>query len=133
MAKFKPGQSGNPEGRPKGRPDKRTQWRKELEPKGSALVAKAVELALSGDAQALRLCLERLTPAYKPQAEQVSFDLNGETLTEQAQSVLEAVATGQLDPITGKSLIDAIGSLVKVQEVDDIQRRLDALEAKGDQ
>lgn len=127
---FKAGQSGNPAGRPKGRPDKRTQWRKELEPKGKALIAKAIEVALTGDAQALRLCLERLTPAYKPQAEPVQFELKGDTLTDKAESVLDAIADGQVDPITGRALIDAIGSLVKVTDLDEIQRRLDALEEK---
>ncbi|MBB3140214.1 DUF5681 domain-containing protein [Halomonas organivorans] len=127
---FKPGQSGNPKGRPRGRPDRRTAWRNELEPKGKALVTKAVEMALSGDAQALRLCLERLTPAYKPQAEPVRFELKGETLTEKADSVLTAIAAGDLDPATGKELIAAIAGLVKVQEVDEIVRRLEALEGE---
>lgn len=127
---FKPGKSGNPKGRPKGRPDRRTRWREALEERGTELVAKAVELALEGDAQALKLCLDRAIPAYRPAAEPVRFEMAGETLTEQAQSILAAVADGQLDPITGRALIDAIGSLVKVAEVEEIRHRLDALEGQ---
>ncbi|WP_030071022.1 DUF5681 domain-containing protein [Halomonas alkaliantarctica] len=129
---FKPGKSGNPKGRPAGRPDKRAQWRKELEKHGSDLVAKAVELALAGDSQALKLCIDRAIPAYRPTAEPVSFTMQGDTLTERANSILTAVATGELDPQTGKALIDAIGSLVKVTEIDEISRRLDELEARQD-
>lgn len=127
---FKPGHSGNPAGRPKGKADKRAQWRTALEKHGDKLVKKAVELALAGDSQALKLCIDRAIPAYRPAAEPVSFELSGETLTERANSVLTAVAAGQLDPQTGKGLIDAIGSLVKVTEIDDITRRLAELEGK---
>lgn len=128
---FKPGKSGNPTGRPKGRPDKRAQWRNELEKHGSDLVAKAVELALAGDSQALKLCIDRAIPAYRPTAEPVRFEMQGDTLTERANSVLTAVAAGELDPLTGKALIDAIGSLVKVSEIDEITRRLDELEGRA--
>ena len=129
---FKKGQSGNPTGRPRGRPDKRAQWRKELEKHGNDLVAKAVALALDGDSQALKLCLDRAIPAYRPAAEPVKFTMEGDTLTDKAHSILTAVAAGDLDPITGKALIDAVGSLVKVSEIDEISRRLDELEARQD-
>lgn len=126
--KFAKGQSGNPAGRPKGRPDRRTQMRQAFEQQSDALTQKAIEMALDGDAAALRICMDRLTPTIRPQAQPVEFTLSGDTLTEQAQSVLQAVAGGHLDPLTGKALIDAIGSLVKVAEIDDISRRLEALE-----
>jgi Family of unknown function (DUF5681) len=64
---FRKGQSGNPAGRPKGIQDKRVNLRKLLEPHAEALVEKAVALALEGDTTALRLCLERLVPAYRAQ------------------------------------------------------------------
>lgn len=127
---FKTGKSGNPKGRPKGIADKRTAWRQALEPRGKELMTKAVELALAGDSSALKLCLDRIAPSIRPQAEPIRFELHGDTLTEKAESVLCAVADGVLDPHTGKALIDSIGSLVKVSEVDEITRRLDQLEGK---
>lgn len=68
--KFKKGQSGNLNGRPLGSINKRTKLVELLEPHADALVNKAVELALSGDTNALRLCIERLIPKAK------SDDLN---------------------------------------------------------
>jgi len=127
---FKKGQSGNPSGRPKGRPDRRAQWRQALEKHGDDLVAKVVELALAGDSQALKLCIDRAIPAYRPAAEPVRFEMAGDTLTAKAESILSAVSRGEIDPQTGRALIDAIGSLVKVHEVDDIVRRLNDLEGK---
>ncbi|WP_417422461.1 DUF5681 domain-containing protein [Halomonas sp.] len=127
---YKAGESGNPAGRPKGRPDARTRWRKAFEKDADKLIKKAVKLAMDGDTQALKICIERAIPAYRPAAEPVQFELTGDTLTAKAESILAAVAAGQLDPQTGKGLIDAIGSLVKVTEIDDITRRLAELEGK---
>lgn len=125
---FEKGQSGNPAGRPRGVQDARTEWRGELEKHGTELVAKAVKMALDGDSQALKLCIDRAIPAYRPAAEPVTFEMTGDTLTEKAESILTAVAAGEVDPQTGKALVDAIGSLVKVTEIDDITRRLAQLE-----
>lgn len=63
---FKKGRSGNPNGRPLGSSNKRTHLAKLLEPHANALIKKAVELALSGDTNALRLCIERLIPKAQP-------------------------------------------------------------------
>lgn len=127
---YKAGESGNPAGRPKGRPDARTRWRKAIEKDADKLIKKAVALAMAGDTQALKICIERAIPAYRPAAEPVQFELTGDTLTAKAESILAAVAAGQLDPQTGKGLIDAVGSLVKVTAVDDVSRRLAELEGK---
>ncbi len=64
---FKRGQSGNPDGRPPGIPDKRTALRELLLPHADALVGKAVERALAGDASALRICIEPDHPGGKGQ------------------------------------------------------------------
>jgi Family of unknown function (DUF5681) len=61
--RFKPGQSGNPAGRPPGTRNKATESAELLlEGEAEALTREAVELALAGDATALRLCLDRLIP-----------------------------------------------------------------------
>jgi hypothetical protein len=62
--RFKPGQSGNPSGRPKGARHRTTVAIEALlEGEGEALTRKAIELAKSGDMQALRLCMDRLAPS----------------------------------------------------------------------
>ncbi len=66
--KFVPGTSGNPNGRPKGIADKRLQLNQLLESRADELVGKAIELALEGDGNALRLCIERLIPKAKDEA-----------------------------------------------------------------
>lgn len=126
---FAKGRSGNPSGRPKGALGKATRWREALEPHGDQLFKTAVEHALNGDMQALKLCLERISPAIKPSSDPVMFDLSGETLSQKAESVLQAIADGVIDVDSGRKLIGAISDLGRIIEVDSILERLEALES----
>src|SRR5215831_3861814 len=63
---FQKGQSGNPRGRPAGSRNNATlACEALLEGQAEALTQKAVEMALSGDTVALKLCLERIYPPRK--------------------------------------------------------------------
>lgn len=126
---FAAGKSGNPAGRPKGALGKATRWREALEPHGDDLFKVAVEYALGGDMTALKLCLERISPPVKPNSDPVEFSLHGETLSEKAESVLQAIADGVIDVDSGRKLIGAISDLGKIIEVDSILARIEALEA----
>jgi hypothetical protein len=69
-----PGQSGNPAGKPKGTRNRATVAAEALlEGEAEMLTRKAIELGLSGDTTALRLCLERLMPPRKDRS--ISFSL----------------------------------------------------------
>ena len=72
---FKQGESGNPSGRPPGIRDKRTALREPLTPHADALVTKAVEMALAGDASALRICIDHPIAAAKVREEPVQLPL----------------------------------------------------------
>ena len=64
--RFKPGQSGNPDGRPKGARNATTLALEALlDGQANALTQKAIDLALTGDMAALRLCLDRILPPRK--------------------------------------------------------------------
>jgi hypothetical protein len=95
---FEKGQSGNPAGKPKGAKDKRTELRELLRPHAPALVEKAVELALSGDLTALKLCLDRVMPPLKATPECVALPLPGESLLEKGETILTAVSEGRITP-----------------------------------
>lgn len=59
----------NRAGRPKGAVGKYTALKKEMYDNGPKIVSKVVEMALSGDIQAIKLCLERLIPKLKDDGE----------------------------------------------------------------
>lgn len=130
MGRFVKGQSGNPAGRTKGSKDKRTELRALLNPRAPELVDKAVELALAGDNQALKLCLDRLIAPLRSTTPDVSLSLEG-TLPERGEKVLEAMANGELDPVTGSALIGALADQAKLKEQTELEERLRALEGKS--
>lgn len=73
MTKFTKGVSGNPAGKKPGTLSKRSQLVRLLEPHAEKLVMKAVDLALNGDANCLRLCMERLIPKAKSESISIVF------------------------------------------------------------
>ncbi len=116
---FQPGHSGNSAGRPKGSKDRRTQLRELLQPHAEALIEKAVNLALAGDTTALKLCLDRIIPALKPQQEPVTLELPTGTLTEQAAAIFKAVADGEITTDEGTVLIGLLHDQARIQDADE--------------
>lgn len=126
---FRPGQTGNPKGRPKGVPDKRGALRALIAAEAPELVATAVRLAKDGDVAALNLLLARCISPLRPTSDPITFELpRGGSLADQARSILAGIAAGQIDPITGKALVDAVAAVANVTALDEIERRLSSLE-----
>lgn len=128
--RFKPGQSGNPKGRPRLKitaADLRAKLANDLD----LIIDSVVKAALQGDIQAARLVLERVIPAIKPSEQPVQVNMpTGATLTEQGRAVLASVAAGELAPTQGAALVAALGKLAQVAEVDELVRRVEALEGQ---
>lgn len=126
--RFRPGQSGNPKGKPPG-PNKKTLLMQQFENEGVEVARVVVEAAKGGDMQAANIVLQRLAPPLRPRAEKVTFALDPALpLTGQAQQVLVAVAAGEVDPDTGKLLIDCLSAFGGLREVDELAQRITALE-----
>jgi hypothetical protein len=87
-----------------------------------------VAAAKGGDVQAARLILERILPPFKPAEQAIELALAGHTLTDKGKAVLSAVTAGELTPAQGSQLIAAIGTLARVVEIDDLERRICDLE-----
>ncbi len=125
MPRFKKGQSGNPKGRP---PDVSV-LRALLEPHAPALVNKAVELALGGDASALRLCLDRLIPPIKAKDEAVSLGNLSDDLAKGGRTVLQAASTGRITPCESSMLMQGLSAQARIVEIAELEQRITALEA----
>lgn len=128
--RFMQGQSGNPDGKPKGTRHKATQAVMTLlEGETEALTRKAVELALEGDTTALKLCLDRIAPAYKPSARPVMLDMPPpDNLTDTARAFVTAAARGDIPPDIAAQLVSAVASVARVEEMEQVKERLEALE-----
>ncbi len=128
-AAWKPGQSGNPKGRPPGAGEV-AKLRAAIAGQVPAILQSLTAAALAGDVQAARLLLERTLPALKPAEQAQALHLPDGTLTAQGRAVLAAVSAGELAPGQGAALLGAIGTLARVAEVDELARRIEALEGK---
>lgn len=131
--RFAPGTSGNPSGRPKGAKGRATLAAMALlEGEAESLSRKAVEMALAGDSVALRICMERVCPAPKDRALSPRSltlpPLESGTVAQAHAVVISAVVGGRLTPLEGRALSDLLDAHRKAVEVEDLERRLVALE-----
>lgn len=134
--RFKPGESGNPSGRTPG-----SGWvaaaRKALEedwtgkPGQEGIKAILVKKAKEGDMAAIRIVAERVCPPIKAMEPATPINLPEGSLTDRANSVLAGLADGTLNPSQAAQLLQALGAVAKVQEVDELARRIEALEARN--
>ena len=126
---WRAGQSGNPRGRRPGSGEV-AKLRAAIAEHVPVIIERLTAAALQGDVGAARLLLERVCPPLKAAEEAAPLALPDGTLTAKGAAVLGAVAAGTLAPGQGAALLGAIGTLARVVEVDELERRLTALEAR---
>ena len=124
------GTSGNPAGRPKGSGEV-AKARAAIAEHVPAVIAKLVEAALAGDIGAARLLLERTIAPLKASEEKAAMLLPDGSLTDQGKAVIAAIASGDLAPGQGAALLVSLGTLAKLTEADELEQRIEALEAKN--
>ena len=128
-SRWLPGQSGNPAGRRPGS-GRVAHLRETIAEHVPEIIARLVEAAKGGDVQASRLLLERVLPPVRPVEETTPLELPDGTLTEQGRAVMVAVAAGELAATQGAALLASLGTLAKLTEADELERRIEALEAR---
>jgi hypothetical protein len=129
---FKRGETGNPNGRPIGARNKATLAAEALlDGESEALTRKAIDMAMSGDGSALRLCMDRLVAPRKDRP--ISFALppletTGD-IVKAASAVVAGVAAGDLTPSEAMDLGKLIDSFANAMKADDLHKRMEAIEA----
>lgn len=58
----------------------------------------------------------------------IEFQLSADTVTGKAYEILDAISQGDIPPSTGVSLINALSSVMKIEEIGDLKDRLEAIE-----
>lgn len=126
--KWRPGESGNLAGRPKGS-GLSGELRAAIRARAGDIVAAMVERAVQGDVQAGKALLDKCLPSLRPESVAVELPkLARGTLAERAESIMQAVGSGELPPSTAGELVGALATLAKVQEVSELESRIAALE-----
>lgn len=125
---WKKGQSGNPKGKKPGTGELQ-RLRAAIGEHVPEIIQRLVDAAKDGDTQAARLILERVLPPIKASEQTQTINLPDGSLTDQGRAVLLAVAAGEIAPSQGAALLSSIAGLARVAEVDELVRRIDALEA----
>lgn len=132
---FQPGQSGNPKGRPQGALNRATVAAQILlDGEAEALTRAAVELALQGNVQALKLCLERICPARKERPLSLALpDVEGAAdLSRLTAAILGAVARGELETGQAAALASLVTAHGKALELTELEQRISALEKQNE-
>jgi hypothetical protein len=100
-----------------------------LDGEAEALTRKAVELALEGNAAALRLCLERICPPRKERPVSVELPTieGAADLPRLTSAILGAVASGELEPGQAAALASLAADHGKVLEISELRGEIDSL------
>lgn len=103
-----------------------------LEGEADALTRKAIDLALTGDGPALRLCLDRIAPPRKDCP--VSFDLppikTAADTVAASSALLDAVAAGEVTPDEAGRVMALLSAHKALVETGDLEARIAALEER---
>jgi hypothetical protein len=95
-----------------------------------ALTRTLIDLALSGNAKCLQICLDQILPQHEP----IDFKLppinSVAGITAAMAAVITAVNDGKLAPATAGQLVHLIEGYAKAVAAYDVAARLDALEAE---
>lgn len=131
--RFKPGESGNPQGRPTGCRNKVNRALDALaEGEANAIAQAMIEKAKEGDAVAARTILDRVWPARR--SARIQFDLPPISRLNEMPAAIEAinrqVADGDLSPEEGVVIVGLVEAQRRTLESNEIIARIEALEAR---
>lgn len=79
----------------------------------------------AGDSQALNIWANRVLPVQRAMMEPVKFSLpKSSTVLEKTEAVMQAIATGKLPPDIGVSMIQALGTVSRIIETDELAKEI---------
>jgi hypothetical protein len=97
-----------------------------------AITESVIKAAKQGDVQAARVVLDRICPARRGSVVTFKASRGGDAaaLSENFQSVVAAMADGQLSPEEGVSIANVLTQQLRVVETAQLEERLSAVEAQ---
>lgn len=128
---FVKGISGNMSGRPRKIINNFTRVAIELiNEQTEAITKKAIELALDGDIQAIRIIMERILPARKELPINIAIPSikNSGDVLEVNRQILDSVAFGEITPSEGEKIMNMSDKIRMAIDTNELENRLLLLE-----
>ena len=109
MAKYVPGQSGNPSGKPRGALGLPGKLRQALAQEAQGILDAMIQAAKQGDTTAAGLILSRVIPPLRPNHGPVSLPgLADSSPNEQLRQIIGATAAGEIAPDVALVLVSML-------------------------
>lgn len=124
--RFTKGNKASP-GRPPGR-GAVAEMRDKLAQDLDKIIVVLRDQALAGDAQAIRILLDRVLPSLRPVELPTPLDMADGSLAQRANAVVQAVADGTIAPSQAAQIITALAGVAKIVETTDLLDRIEKLE-----
>lgn len=101
-----------------------------MDGQAQALTQKAIDLALTGDLTALRICLDRILPPRKDRPLTFHFPAitNAAEAARTMSAILAAVASGEITPTEASEIGKLVDSYVRAVEATELAERIERLE-----
>lgn len=126
---FQPGNKFG-RGRPKGTQNKSKPGQTLIDEYGEHLVRKCIALAMQGDRSALRMCMERISPARRGALLKMKLPKiqTTEDIGKAAEDLTQAIQRGEITPSEGSLMMNIFESRARVIERVQLESRLQKLE-----
>jgi hypothetical protein len=118
-------------GRPKGSRNKaKSPGQDLLDEYAPHLMRKCITLAMQGDRSAMRICMERISPARRGACITMNLPAirTAKDLDKAAEKVTQAIRRGELTPTEGETMMNLLESRSRVMERGQLESRLEKLE-----
>jgi hypothetical protein len=131
----RPFESGNTlgRGRPKGSRNKSKSPGEDLFDEYSEhLTRKAIALAMAGDISALRICMDRVSPARRDAVIQMNLPAirKAEDLDRAAEKVTQGIRRGKITPVEAGRMMNILEGRLKIFETVELAGRIEKVEEK---
>ena len=118
-------------GRPKGSRNKAKSLGQDLlDEYAPHLMRKCIALAMQGDRSALRICMERISPARRGACITMNLPAirTAQDVDKAAEKVTQAIRRGELTPTEGSTMMNLLESRSRVMERGQLESRLEKVE-----
>ncbi len=96
------------------------------------VVRKCITLAVQGDLSAMRMCMERISPARRDASIRMSLNpiATAQDVDQAAEKVTQAIRRGKITPVEGGRMMNIVESRIRVIESVQLESRIEKLEEK---